>query len=81
MSDERGGPASCMRHLYTKNGRPLTVPGSSVYSRQGRVDEAVKWLSEAMKKGFDNLELLKTDPDLENVRQSEFYRGMIKDGH
>lgn len=48
-----------------------------IYSRQGRVDSAVMWLSEAIKKGFKNKNILRTDPDLVNVRETEFYKKLL----
>ena len=48
-----------------------------IYSRQGKVDEALKWLSDALGKGFHNQNLLMTDPDLENIRSTEFYKQIL----
>jgi tetratricopeptide (TPR) repeat protein len=49
-----------------------------VYARQGKVDEAVRSLRAAMEKGFADKEILMTDPDLANIRGTEFYRGLVK---
>jgi protein O-mannosyl-transferase len=48
-----------------------------IYSRQGRVDEAVKFLAEAIRRGFQHGEVLNTDPDLENIRGTEFYKNLM----
>ncbi|HQO61898.1 MAG TPA: tetratricopeptide repeat protein, partial [Deltaproteobacteria bacterium] len=49
-----------------------------LHARQGRVDEAVRSLRAAVEKGFDDRELLRTDPDLESLRETEFYRGLVR---
>ena len=49
-----------------------------VHARQGRVDEAVKWLREAIERGFSNWELLRTDKDLENIRETAFCQELLK---
>jgi len=51
-----------------------------VYSRQGRIDEAVRSLSDAIMKGLDAPELLKSDPDLENIRGTQFYKNLTMSG-
>ncbi len=48
-----------------------------LHARQGRVDEGVRSLKAAMEKGFDDRELLRTDPDLESLRETEFYQGLL----
>ena len=48
-----------------------------LHARQGRVDEAVRSLRAAVEKGFDDTELLRTDPDLEGLRETEFYQGLV----
>ncbi len=49
-----------------------------LHARQGRVDEAVSSLKAAVEKGFNDRELLRTDPDLEGLRETEFYRELVQ---
>jgi tetratricopeptide (TPR) repeat protein len=44
-----------------------------IYSRRGKIVESIKWLEKALKKGFNNRELLQTDFDLDNIRNSYNY--------
>jgi len=49
-----------------------------LYAIQNDQDKAIDWLRLALKKGYDNWEKIKTDPDLENIRDSIFYKEIIK---
>jgi tetratricopeptide (TPR) repeat protein len=45
-----------------------------VYAKEDRVKDAEEWLSKAMEKGFNNMRVMKTDPDLDNIRETDFYK-------
>ena len=49
-----------------------------IYSKQGRLDESVHYLGQAIGAGFKDKNLLRTDPDLENIRGTESYKKLIK---
>jgi len=49
-----------------------------LYALQNNVAESLAWLDKAVTKGYDNWGLIKTDKDLENIRNSEGYRELIK---
>ncbi len=49
-----------------------------IYSKQGNDDDALRNLQDAVKKGFNKWDVLKTDPDLWNVRRSQGYNELIK---
>lgn len=49
-----------------------------LYARQNRVDDAVRSLRNAVSKGFDKMELLRTDPDLAGLRHTGYYRDLVK---
>lgn len=49
-----------------------------MYSKLYRIEESVAWLSAAVKKGFNNRELLETDHQLENIRASLTYQQLIE---
>jgi tetratricopeptide (TPR) repeat protein len=51
-----------------------------MYSRLKRGDESIEWLKKAIDKGYKNWESIKTDSDLNNIRDSFAYRDLIK-GH
>lgn len=53
---------------------------SCLYARQEKNDEALKSLEMAVNKGFDNLELLRTDVDLLNIRKSPYYQKLLERG-
>ena len=50
-----------------------------MYSRLNRVDESIEWLKKAIDKGYTKWKNIKTDSDLENIRDSFAYRELIKD--
>jgi protein O-mannosyl-transferase len=50
---------------------------SCLYARQGMKDEAIKWLQQALEKGYNNWEQIKTDRDLNNIRNTQYYQSLI----
>jgi protein O-mannosyl-transferase len=50
-----------------------------IYSKQGRLEESVHYLEQAIGAGFNDKKLLRTDPDLENIRGTESYMKLVKD--
>jgi hypothetical protein len=58
------------RALRLKFRPPQTMYNlACVYSLKGDRDEAVRWLERAISAGFENREALRTDPDLNNLRE------------
>jgi tetratricopeptide (TPR) repeat protein len=51
-----------------------------MYSRLNRIDESIEWLNKAVDKGYTNWESMKTDSDLDNIRESSAYKKLIQ-GH
>ncbi len=45
-----------------------------IYSRQNNKDKAIVWLQKAIRLGYDNWDMIRTDTDLENIRSTEYYR-------
>ena len=50
-----------------------------LYALQNDQEKAISWLRLAVEKGYDNWEKIKTDPDLENIRDSKYYKEIIKE--
>jgi len=50
-----------------------------MYSRQGNLDKALESLSLSIDKGFTDINLLKSDPDIENIRKTGYYKQLIMD--
>jgi tetratricopeptide (TPR) repeat protein len=48
-----------------------------MYAKMENVDESLKWLEFSVRKGFNNWELIRKDPDLENIRSTAFVRDLI----
>lgn len=48
-----------------------------LYAFHGKKDEAMEWLEKALKLGFNDLELLKRDPALEALRDSESFTRLL----
>jgi len=51
-----------------------------LHALQNNVAEATAWLKKAIDKGYLNWELIKTDKDLANIRDSAEYKALVK-GH
>ncbi|MFA6008695.1 MAG: tetratricopeptide repeat protein [Desulfobacteraceae bacterium] len=49
-----------------------------VYSKLGDINNSIKWLTISIEKGYDNWELIKTDPDLNSIRRSTEYKKILK---
>jgi tetratricopeptide (TPR) repeat protein len=49
-----------------------------VYSLKGDRDEAVRWLERAVSAGFENREALRTDPDLNNIREDPRFLRLLE---
>jgi len=51
---------------------------AGMYSRLNKVDESIKWLKLAIEKGYTNWDLIQTDKDLDNIRDTLDYRKIIQ---
>ena len=51
---------------------------AALYALQDNVEESLAWLKQAIDKGYQNWELIKTDKDLENIRSSAAYQDLVK---
>jgi len=49
-----------------------------LYSISNRKEEAIEWLRKAVDKGYNDFERMKTDRNLENIRQTEAYQEILK---
>ena len=50
---------------------------AGIYARQNKIADALQWLEQAVKKGFNDWELLKTDPNMENIKDSAYYQRLV----
>ena len=67
------------RVIHLKPDAPETYYYMAVtHARQNRSVESVEWLRRAVQKGFNNWEFLKTDRQLDNIRESSDYRKFIE---
>jgi tetratricopeptide (TPR) repeat protein len=49
-----------------------------MYAKQNNVEESVHWLKEAIERGFHDWNLLKSDKDFKNIRNSSFYQELLE---
>jgi len=49
-----------------------------LYARQNQPDKAIRHLEKAIKKGYNDRETLKTDPDLESIRNAPYYINLLR---
>ncbi len=47
------------------------------YAVEGQLSRGMEWLEKAVSHGYDNWELIRTDPDLQNLRKLPEYRDLI----
>jgi tetratricopeptide (TPR) repeat protein len=50
-----------------------------VYALKNSPDESIAWLKKAVAKGYNKWGVIKNDKNLENIRNSSYYRELIKD--
>lgn len=48
-----------------------------LYAIQGKTNQAIDWLQKAIDNGYKNWELIKTDNDLEVIRNTEYYKSLL----
>jgi hypothetical protein len=51
---------------------------SCLFAIQNDQKKAIEWLGHALDKGYDGWEKIKTDPDLESIKNSSYYQEIIK---
>ena len=51
---------------------------AGTYARQNKVEESVGWLEKAVKGGFRDWNLLRTDPNLESIRATAYYQELMR---
>jgi tetratricopeptide (TPR) repeat protein len=49
-----------------------------IYAKQKKIDDSLLWLRKAVEKGFHDVNLLQTDRDLDNIRNTASYREILK---
>ena len=60
-------------------GNPLIYYNiSCLYAIQNRKAEAVEWLRQAVDHGYENWDKMKTDKDLENIKNEPMYRNLLQ---
>ncbi|MDO9528887.1 MAG: tetratricopeptide repeat protein [Syntrophales bacterium] len=48
-----------------------------MYSIQNKIEKSLESLKKAVEKGYDNWDIIKTDQDLENIRNTSFYKELM----
>jgi tetratricopeptide (TPR) repeat protein len=49
-----------------------------IYSTKNKIEESIDCLKKSIENGFKDWDLLKTDKDLENIRNSSFFKELLK---
>ena len=49
-----------------------------LYSRMGKKEQAITWLGKAIRHGYNNWHQLQNDPDLNYIRDTDFYQNIIQ---
>ena len=50
-----------------------------IYAKQSKVDESIYWLDKSIQKGFNNWNLIRTDPDLHSIRGTEGMQRLVRE--
>ncbi|MFC1815002.1 tetratricopeptide repeat protein [Thermodesulfobacteriota bacterium] len=51
---------------------------AGTYARQNRIKESIDWLKRAVAKGFKDRELLENDKNLESIRETSYYKELMR---
>jgi len=51
---------------------------SGTYARQNKTQESIRWLKQAIEKGFDNWDILEADQNFESIRATSYYKELLK---
>ncbi len=51
-----------------------------IYARWNKPDEAVSWLRQAIDHGFGDLDLIRRDPDLAGIKDTDYVRNLMAQG-
>jgi tetratricopeptide (TPR) repeat protein len=49
-----------------------------IYARTNRIEDSVSWLKKAVERGYKDWDVIKTDMGLENIRNSSYYKELIR---
>lgn len=69
--------AALQREIPKQLGATLRYNVACYYARLGHARDCIWWLRQALEAGFDDLELMKTDPDLASVRDTEAFKQLL----
>jgi tetratricopeptide (TPR) repeat protein len=50
-----------------------------IYARKKQIESSLLWLKKAVEKGFNNWELLQKDQDLDNIKDTKYYKAILKE--
>ncbi len=49
-----------------------------IYARKNCIEESIDWLKKAIERGYQNWDLIKTDKNLANIRETTFFQNLVK---
>jgi len=49
-----------------------------LYALQNKIEKSVGWLEKAVKEGFRDWDLLRTDPNLKSIRATAYYQELLR---
>jgi len=49
-----------------------------MYAKMNKIEESVSWLDKAIQKGFSDWGLIRSDSDLDNIRNTSFFKELMK---
>ncbi|HUB07902.1 MAG TPA: hypothetical protein VMB50_12905 [Myxococcales bacterium] len=71
------GMAALQRDIPKQLGATVRYNLACYQARMGHQRECLWWLRQALEAGFDDFELMKTDPDLASVRETPAFRELL----
>ena len=67
-----------IRHLHPDDPE-IYYNIACIFAKQNNLNESIAWLRQAVEKGFKNWNLIRNDPDLENIRSTPYIRTLLQD--
>lgn len=51
---------------------------ATLYARLNNINESIIWLKKSIQRGYDKWDIIQNDRDLDNIRQSSYYKELLK---
>ncbi|MGB9498840.1 MAG: tetratricopeptide repeat protein [Dissulfuribacterales bacterium] len=63
---------------YQPNNAAAYYNIACIYALQNQKNQTINWLQQALDHGYDNWDKLRTDPDLDNIKDEPYFRNLLE---